>query len=39
VNFLQHIWRQMQVDSTPYYGDNLWVFLVLDLWLRGRSLN
>jgi asparagine synthase (glutamine-hydrolysing) len=31
--FLEHIWRQMQSSSTPYYGDNLWVFLILEIWL------
>ena len=24
-------------DETTYYGDNLWVFLILEMWLRQKS--
>jgi asparagine synthase (glutamine-hydrolysing) len=34
--FLEYIWQKMKTESTPYYGDNLWVFLILELWMEGR---
>jgi asparagine synthase (glutamine-hydrolysing) len=35
--FLENIWTKMQSESTPYYGDNLWVYLILELWLSGHQ--
>ena len=26
-------------EETPFYGDNLWVFLVLELWLRAHIID
>jgi asparagine synthase (glutamine-hydrolysing) len=36
--FLEYIWQKMKTESIPYYGDNLWVFLVLELWMQGHTL-
>lgn len=33
-SFLEQIWEKLKSEPTPYYGDNLWVFLILELWLR-----
>lgn len=39
--FVEHLFVNMQNDDTPYFGDLLWSFLVLELWHRihveGRS--
>jgi hypothetical protein len=33
--FLDKIYRAFKEDkTTPYYGDILWVYLVLELWLK-----
>jgi len=32
--FVEQLFSDMQQDETPYYGDLLWVFLVLELWHR-----
>lgn len=32
--FIEQLFRNMQQDDTPYFGDLLWVFLVLELWHR-----
>ena len=37
--FINKLKTAFQEDTTPYYGDSLWVFLILELWLReARSL-
>ena len=33
-NWSSNYFSDMQQDPTPYYGDLLWVFLVLELWHR-----
>jgi asparagine synthase (glutamine-hydrolysing) len=32
--FVEQLFSDMQQDATPYHGDLLWVFLVLELWHR-----
>jgi asparagine synthase (glutamine-hydrolysing) len=32
--FIEHLFSKMQQDDTPYFGDLLWVFLMLELWHR-----
>jgi len=32
--FVEQLFVNMQSDDTPYFGDLLWVFLVLELWYR-----
>ncbi|WP_319574720.1 asparagine synthase-related protein [uncultured Desulfobacter sp.] len=32
--FMQSIYKLHKESETSYYGDNLWVFLILELWLR-----
>jgi asparagine synthase (glutamine-hydrolysing) len=32
--FIEQLFQNMQQDDTPYFGDLLWVFLVLELWHR-----
>ncbi len=32
--FLESLFKKHEEDSTSYYGDNLWVFLMLELWHR-----
>jgi len=37
--FIQYIKSAFVNDTTSYYGESLWVFLILELWLReARSL-
>ncbi len=33
--YLGKLKASFEVDETPYYGDNLWVYLMLELWLRN----
>lgn len=35
-DYLQHLRACLYSEDTPYYGDNLWVFLVLEKWLKGN---
>jgi asparagine synthase (glutamine-hydrolysing) len=32
--FLEDLMRMHEADDTPYYGDTVWSFLVLELWHR-----
>jgi asparagine synthase (glutamine-hydrolysing) len=32
--FISGIQRSFKADDSSYYGDNLWVFLILELWLK-----
>jgi len=32
--FIEQLFQNMQKDDTPYFGDLLWIFLVLELWHR-----
>jgi len=32
--FIEGLFHSMEQDATPFYGDVLWVFLVLELWHR-----
>jgi asparagine synthase (glutamine-hydrolysing) len=32
--FIESLMTRMEQDDTPYYGDLLWVFLMLELWHR-----
>jgi asparagine synthase (glutamine-hydrolysing) len=32
--FVEDVFARMDADSTPYYGDLLWPFLMLELWQR-----
>lgn len=32
--FIETLMTRMEQDDTPYYGDLLWVFLMLELWHR-----
>jgi asparagine synthase (glutamine-hydrolysing) len=36
-DFIETMRREFQKDETPYYGSNLWVFLILELWLRKNG--
>ena len=42
--FIEQLFGHMDRDATPYFGDLLWVFLILELWHRqhvdaaGKSL-
>jgi len=33
-DFIEQLFRNMKQDDTPYFGDLLWVFLMLELWHR-----
>ena len=33
-DFLEDLMRMHEADDTPYYGDTVWSFLVLELWHR-----
>jgi len=33
-DFIDRLFREHEADSTSYYGDTLWTFLVLELWRR-----
>jgi asparagine synthase (glutamine-hydrolysing) len=35
--FLLNIKSAFESDSTSYYGSNLWVFLMLELWLKSNK--
>lgn len=32
-DFVENLFRQHEADETSYYGDTLWVLLILELWL------
>ena len=32
--FVEELFRRMDADATPYFGDLLWLFLMLELWHR-----
>jgi hypothetical protein len=32
--FIEKLMDHLEQDDTPYYGDLLWVFLMLELWHR-----
>ena len=36
-SFLDKMHESMKTDGTSYYGDSLWVFLILELWLRKHA--
>jgi len=36
-DYLQTLRKSFLTQESPYYGDSLWVFLVLELWLRNHS--
>ena len=36
--FLNQLKLNFESENTPYFGDNLWVFLMLELWLNNRKL-
>ena len=33
--FIQKMKSSFEKDESTYYGDNLWVFLILELWLKN----
>jgi asparagine synthase (glutamine-hydrolysing) len=33
-NFVEQLFSSLQQDETPYFGDLLWIFVVLELWHR-----
>ena len=33
-DFIQRMKTSFEKDESTYYGDNLWVFLILELWLN-----
>jgi len=35
--FVEQLFSCLAQDSTPYYGDLLWVFLMLELWHRRHA--
>lgn len=36
-DFIKNIFKLHKEADTPYYGDNLWVFLMLELWLKQNT--
>ncbi|MCF8107506.1 MAG: asparagine synthase C-terminal domain-containing protein [Desulfohalobiaceae bacterium] len=36
-HFLQEMMRSFDEDTTSYYGSNLWIFLILELWLQEHE--
>ncbi len=32
--FIEHLFAELEKDETPYFGDLLWTFLMLELWHR-----
>lgn len=36
-DYLDRLKQAFLADETAYYGDNLWVFLVLELWLNSHQ--
>ena len=36
-DYLHSLRESFLTHESPYYGDSLWVFLVLELWLRNHS--
>lgn len=36
--FIRKIQKSFEKDKTTYFGDNLWVLLVLELWLKNKRL-
>ena len=32
--FIEHLFAELEKDDTPYFGDLLWAFLMLELWHR-----
>lgn len=36
-DYLQTLRKSFLTQDSPYYGDSLWVFLMLELWLRNHS--
>ena len=37
--YLKNLRSSFENDKTSYYGDNLWVFFVLENWLREKDIN
>ncbi len=35
--FINRMYQLHKESETPYYGDNLWVFLQLELWLNKHQ--
>lgn len=36
--FINEMKSAFETDNTSYYGDNLWVYMMLELWLREGNL-
>jgi asparagine synthase (glutamine-hydrolysing) len=36
-DYLQQLRQSFLTEDTPYYGDSLWVFLVLEMWLKRQD--
>ena len=34
-DFIREMKTSFEKDNTSYYGDNLWVFLILEMWLKN----
>ncbi|HEV2117887.1 MAG TPA: asparagine synthase C-terminal domain-containing protein, partial [Terriglobales bacterium] len=32
--FIEHLFTELERDNTPYFGDLLWTFLMLEMWHR-----
>ncbi len=37
--FIQNMFKLHKTAETPFYGNTLWVYLILELWLRHRFEN
>jgi asparagine synthase (glutamine-hydrolysing) len=37
-DFIQKMKTAFETDDTTYYGDNLWVFLILEMWLSQSEI-
>lgn len=36
-DYLQKLRHSFMMEETPYYGDSLWVFLILEMWLQNNK--
>ena len=36
-DYLQKLQKSFFAEDSPYYGDNLWVFMLLEIWLQSEK--
>jgi asparagine synthase (glutamine-hydrolysing) len=37
MEYLLNLKKKFYSEESPYYGDNLWVFLILEGWLKNKA--